>query len=371
MSRITLLKLSHSTKSSGFAIEINQKNARNAFPGQFENIVKSYLLSFVTVSICFVVTEQLFRWHIFAQHAWSIRELRSTRDFGESGMAQASKFQDVLWELKPNLHEYNKFVLVETNAEGLRDKTYSHEKPKGVYRVAVVGDSFTMPEGVAIEDAYHSLIENQLNQEGLGRKFEFINFGVAGYSLPQYIATIKHKVLDYHPDMILIGFCAANDSEKPNFEVFNKPFQPKPVSDPLIKRQFFEQVGDLYKYIYTELRGRVPGYKSDAAYVDEEFEKLSASVSEAKIPIVIAYLDNRMASLDYSMVESSSKRFGFTFIDGTTGFSGDVDPQHILYKTDWHPNAAAHKIIAASVLHGLRDKFPKLFGRMLKANPIP
>ena len=46
--------------------------------------------------------------------------------------------------------------------QGLRDQEYDLQKTKNTFRVVVVGDSYTMPAGVSIEDAYHTLLEEEI-----------------------------------------------------------------------------------------------------------------------------------------------------------------------------------------------------------------
>ena len=62
---------------------------------------------------------------------------------------------------KPDLRDHFKMQPFETNSHGMRDREYSPEKPPNTFRIAVVGDSFTMGSGVAIEDVFHSRIESR------------------------------------------------------------------------------------------------------------------------------------------------------------------------------------------------------------------
>ncbi len=296
------------------------------------------------------------RWHMFGSDAWSYTKMKSIRHIGQSGLVQAAAQQDLLWELKPNLNALFKLQTFQTTSDGIRDKEYAIPKPQGVFRIAVIGDSVTMGEGVAIEDTYHSVLEERLNAEAGKPEFEFINFGVAGYSLPQYRATIQHKVPKYQPDLILIGFCAANDSKKPNLEAFNKPFQVKPTFNGFFNVFFFEHIGNLYKRVYKYLRNRYPAYNADEGYLNEEFKKLADLTSRLGIPVLVVYLDNRSLSKDYEMVKKASELNHFTLINGTNGFSDKIAPEHAIYKTDNHPNALANRIMAQSIYHELRGQ---------------
>lgn len=298
------------------------------------------------------------RCFIFSDRAWSYEKMKSVRHVGKSGLLQASKYQDVLWELRPNLDTSYKFYPFRTNSRGLRDLEYSLDKPANTFRVAVLGDSFTMPEGVPIEEAYHTLLEERFNALNNGEKYEFINFAVAGYSLIQYVTTIRRKVLEYKPDVILIGFCAANDSKLPNMDNFNRPYKVKSEANGFFHFYSLELLGNIYKTYYKKLRGRYSGYNADPQYVETQFAELSKISNENRIPIVIAYIDNKAASADLDLVRQSALRHGFEFIDGTVNFGAEISDQHIIYLTDKHPNGAANRILAETLYPALQKIEP-------------
>ena len=69
-----------------------------------------------------------------------------------------------------------------TNSYGMAGKEITHEKPKGVFRIAMLGDSFV--EGFYAEED-KSIVNNLqtlLNQSS-GRRFEVLNFGCSSFSL--------------------------------------------------------------------------------------------------------------------------------------------------------------------------------------------
>jgi hypothetical protein len=215
-----------------------------------------------------------------------------------------------------------------------------------------------MPEGVPIEEAYHTLLENRFNSTGSGRKYEFINFAVAGYSLIQYVTTIRRKVLEYSPDVILIGFCAANDSKLPNMENFKSPYKVKSEANGFFHFYSLEYLGNIYKTYYKKLRGRYSGYNADPEYVETQFAELAKISAEQRIPIVIAYIDNKAASADLIFVRESAQRYGFEFIDATVNFSREISEDHIIYLTDKHPNGKANIVLADTLYPILKSLSP-------------
>ena len=103
---------------------------------------------------------------------------------------------------------------VEINSAGLRDREHAREKPPGVLRVAVVGDSYAEALQVPVEQAFWAVAERGLN-EGCpalaGRRVEAINFGVSGYGTAQELITVRRHVFDYSPDLVLLAFTTNND----------------------------------------------------------------------------------------------------------------------------------------------------------------
>lgn len=297
------------------------------------------------------------RCYIFGANAWSYSQMKSVRHVGKAGIMQASPYLDILWELKPNLDTQHKLWPFKTNTQGLRDQEYSVEKPENTYRVAIIGDSLTMAEGVAQENAYHSLLEEKFNQEKNELKYEFVNFGVAGYSLVQYLSTIKRKVLNYNPDLILVAFCGANDSKLPNLEAFNKPYQVKSEGNGFFHFHSFELLGNVYKDLYKKLKGRVPGYNADANYVEGKFQELAAISKENGVPIVIAFIENKSASTDFKLIQDLGQKYELQVIDGTKNFPKKLSTEHMIYLTDGHPNAAANKILAENLYPELSTLF--------------
>ena len=76
---------------------------------------------------------------------------------------------------------------VRISSAGLRDREHSVEKPEGVFRLAVLGDSFAEAMQVDAKDAFWSVLEDKLTQCAYqpGKRIEVINFGVSGFGTAQ------------------------------------------------------------------------------------------------------------------------------------------------------------------------------------------
>jgi hypothetical protein len=102
---------------------------------------------------------------------------------------------------------------VRINSDGLRDREHTKSKPPGTLRIAVIGDSYAEALQVPMENAFWAVLEQKLRQCGKfsGQQIEVINFGVSGYGTAQELITLRTKVWDYSPDIILLAVCTGND----------------------------------------------------------------------------------------------------------------------------------------------------------------
>jgi hypothetical protein len=98
---------------------------------------------------------------------------------------------------------------VKVNSAGMRDVERTRAKPPGRLRVAVLGDSYTEAIQVDREKAYPALLEKHLDRCRPGT--EVLNFGVSGFGTAQQLLTLRAKVWDYAPDVVLLAFFPSND----------------------------------------------------------------------------------------------------------------------------------------------------------------
>jgi hypothetical protein len=109
-------------------------------------------------------------------------------------------------ELIPSQETVQKRVVLRTNRWGMKDIEYELEKPPGIFRIALLGASYTMGPGIEEGGNYESLLEARLNREHAGGRYdgyEILNFAVGGYSVVQHIQVCDEKVYGFDPDLLL------------------------------------------------------------------------------------------------------------------------------------------------------------------------
>jgi hypothetical protein len=119
---------------------------------------------------------------------------------------------------------------IRTNSDGLRDREHTKAKPPNTIRIAVLGDSFTEAFDVDMPDAWWAVMEKRLQGCGAfaGNQVEVINFGVSGYSTARELMTLKHRVWDYSPDIVVLNMTLINDI-KDNSKVLNPQYASLPL----------------------------------------------------------------------------------------------------------------------------------------------
>jgi len=117
---------------------------------------------------------------------------------------------------------------IKINSDGLRDREHSKIKPEEVIRIAILGDSFTEALHINLENTFWSILEDRLiASKAFGNnKVEMINFGVSGYGTDQELLTLRHRVWDYSPDIVLLAFYSGNDIR--NNSKILEPYKLKP-----------------------------------------------------------------------------------------------------------------------------------------------
>jgi hypothetical protein len=182
---------------------------------------------------------------------------------------------------------------------------------------------------------------------------------VSGYYLSQYLAVLRHKALEYDPDLVLVGFFAGNDMRVPPADKFSRPYRVKAVKNAFFKLHSFSLAGDIWKY---SIAHRIRGARTDPAelerirreqreYVDETLAEMAALLGPRGIPLAIAYLDS--APRDPAVVQDLAGKHGFTFIDTTAHFEGKSVLEYTINPTDKHPNGKANRVIADAIHAGL------------------
>lgn len=119
---------------------------------------------------------------------------------------------------------------VKINSAGLRDREHAREKPPNTLRVAVLGDSYAEALQVPAEAAFWAVAERRLQTCAAagGRGVELINFGVSGFSTARELITLRRRVWQYSPDVVVLLVTTANDI-RDNSRVLSREYEGEPL----------------------------------------------------------------------------------------------------------------------------------------------
>jgi hypothetical protein len=124
------------------------------------------------------------------------------------------------WIRRP---EYNVHLLI--NSHGLRGPDRGYEKPRGVHRTLLLGDSFAEGYTVSEEETVRARLEALLDAAGCP-PHEVLNGGTAAYSTDQEYLFFLEEGARFQPDVVVLLFFyndlagdTPGDLDKPRFDV--------------------------------------------------------------------------------------------------------------------------------------------------------
>jgi D-alanyl-lipoteichoic acid acyltransferase DltB (MBOAT superfamily) len=102
-----------------------------------------------------------------------------------------------------------------TNRHAMRDREYSLAKPEGVLRIALLGPSYVMGDGVGDDDVFDNLVEDRLNRERTPElpRIEILNFAISALAPTQQLYLLEEKVSAFDPDIVILVSEKQNDLE--------------------------------------------------------------------------------------------------------------------------------------------------------------
>lgn len=308
---------------------------------------------------CFLAVEQSYRFIAVGPDAFSPVKFNSYNQLVLTDFVELSPYPEVYYQLRPNLDTWFRGKRFRTNSRGLADQEYSVEKDEDVFRVVVVGSSWTMATGVEPEEAWHAVLEEQLNAEYPGQRFEFVNFAVEYYGLRELVGTVRHRALDWQPDLIhvdLTSFTCYLLWEPP------PPVQQLPEqTTPMLQSYFLREVDSALKLgvFPTEVAER-PTVGLDMELNDRQVLRALQEIQEmaeaVDIPVTFSWLSFSLPGrkLSQNMQELADKR-SMTYIRAYEVLTGEGAARRQISAADKHPNAYSHQLIAERVRRDLSN----------------
>lgn len=271
----------------------------------------------------------------------------------------------LLWTPKPNLDfDDRREGPTKTNADGLFGLDHARQKPPGVRRIAILGDSLTRGWGVPLNQRFTSVLQQRFKSEP-GQPVEMINFAVPGYRLTQMFDVALEKVPAYHPDvylLVLTDLCMTPRWGSHVITLVQKEHD--------LKYDFLRQIvqesglrkGDSPSLADWKLAPyRVPASREMLLRLKDHADHESAQLMVVLVPAVE---DSYVIRRHFNGVKSALQGTGIPVLDLRDTFDGsDVESE----RTDWfdpHPNQLGNRMIADNFYRKLREQ-PELWTALL------
>lgn len=166
-------------------------------------LLKNLLAILIIIVVLFAICEALIRVYLHYNTVYDIEMTRYAMSVKED--SENPKIGHVH---KPGSEKELMDVNVSINSDGHRDKEYPTQKGDA-YRIIFLGDSLTFGWGVAIEDTFQYVLEEELSKTS---PTEIINFGTGNYNTEQEVNLFFEKGAKYDPDKVVL-FYFINDAE--------------------------------------------------------------------------------------------------------------------------------------------------------------
>ncbi|MBI1390750.1 MAG: hypothetical protein GC154_20150 [bacterium] len=289
---------------------------------------------------------------------------------------------EIAFTMRPDYEDFVFGSNVRINAKGLRDEEVDYEKPDGVKRILLLGDSVTFGYGVKEGDCFGDQWEAWLNRRQPGR-WQVINSGVPAWTTVQEVRWFETEGLRYQPDAVALTY-VMNDPEPVHrllpdgtteilpvdemyrgvAELFPKPVLPFTGGSYLMK--FLNRTLLLMHPNWREVLSRLdtwfnrdifeqPGWDACLA----AFERLKRDCGERGIFLLVIQhplmfqlysKEGHAFTPHYQRVEQALTERGIAYVNPLDDYIGQRVSAMRAYVDDPHPSRAAH-LIHAQRLH--------------------
>ncbi|MFO8057137.1 MAG: SGNH/GDSL hydrolase family protein [bacterium] len=269
------------------------------------------------------------------------------------------------YELAPGLDIGSGKQRIRTNSMGFRAPKTKKKKPEGVFRVLVLGDSFTFAWGVKRERTYPALLENLLSS-ARSPKVEVINMGISGYGTKDEVNLLLNRGVPLEPDLVIVQYFL-NDPDREPVQPLVAHYRPVKWWQHLnltrlaykwLWKRKVEKLGggDYYRYLHNDPRSW--------SAVENSFAKLGRWKNRHDVPVLVVIFPalNVPAWPEYPyqdihrQVMRAARTQGFATVDLYPHFKKYPESELTLPGNNFHPSAKAHEIAARRISEAIGDK---------------
>jgi hypothetical protein len=245
------------------------------------------------------------------------------------------------------------------NSRRYRDVEHEVEKPTGVTRIVILGDSFAFGQGVADEEIFARVLARMV-----GPQVEVINMAKGGWGTVNQFMAFQREGLAYEPDVVIVA-AVTNDPEpspsgqQPEWEVFTHV----PVNLDLFRFLDYQlnRLGDTFglRMSYGEWEDSLydpegPGWTQWQLVIHEFGELLSSEgipgyafilPSAGWCPTCVFSPEEKYRLLEEGFAEAGFRAYNL-FPAYSQEFEGVPEKDLWALPNDRHPSARVHRFYA-------------------------
>lgn len=258
----------------------------------------------------------------------------------------------------------------------LRGRRWPGPKAAGVFRIVVLGDSFSLGSGVHPSDPYPIRLEGRLARLESARDFEVVNWSRSGWNTRQAVESVAGHLVELAPDLVLLNF-TLNDPQPSARAAVNRLTQPlhRRTPDAWLSRAL-HRYSAVYRLFWERLENLRQRRVYDA-YYEGLFEgpdwldclaamkglrQATDTIGAPLVLVVMPVFDSQLDS-SYSYrplhrrIGEAAKELDIPVVDLLLTFRR-VDARRLAVTpfTDPHPSELAHRIAADELTNYLLDE---------------
>lgn len=282
-------------------------------------------------------------------------------------------------------------VAIQANPRGFRGAECTDPAPQGTLRIAFLGDSFTLGEGVHDADVYPVRAAALLAERLTGAaRVEACNWGMLAFNTTQEWLLLEEEVLATRPDLLVLGVFL-NDAARPYFTV---DWRTNEVTQDGLDPAWFDLRRPPATWIYRSRLARLVWQRVDARRRERETvayyaglfggsnpewprnrESLQAIVRACQsrgLPLVVlCFPVLRDLDATYPFADAHASVAGAVaevagpstrFVDLLPRLTGRAAETLWVHPTDHHPNEIVHALTAEALVEAILEE-PALLPR--------
>ena len=134
-------------------------------------------------------------------HPWRYQNER----FFDTALGQPTTDPVLGYVLRPDLDTYFAGGRFRTNEHGFRGPSVTVDKPAGVVRIAVLGSSFSMGQGLDDDQTYPHELQRLVDERLVGR-YQVLNLALSNHRPTEMFRAYELVADRFRPDVVLVEF---------------------------------------------------------------------------------------------------------------------------------------------------------------------